>query len=152
MRQVHVMSKWNATFDALDGPCLLLTNSIVYYFVTSHPLQSFLYLCLCTPTRVLIRPFYLSPVLQSSSMMKVILGFVLLAVSTALAIPASPAKRQSTKAEDATTIGTSDVSILTYALILEHLEDNFYRGGLANFTQAQFAAAGFSEAFYTNLV
>lgn len=85
-------------------------------------------------------------------MMKSSLFSVLLAAGTALAIPANPAKRQSTKAEDATTIGKSDVSILTYALILEHLEDNFYRGGLANFTQAQFAAAGFGEAFYNNLV
>jgi uncharacterized ferritin-like protein (DUF455 family) len=84
--------------------------------------------------------------------MKSSLISVLLAVGTALAVPPNQAKRQSTKAEDATTIGKSDVSILTYALILEHLEDAFYRGGLANFTQAQFAAAGFSQAFYNNLV
>jgi uncharacterized ferritin-like protein (DUF455 family) len=77
---------------------------------------------------------------------------VLLAVGTAIAVPANQAKRQSTKSEDATTIGQSDVSILTYALILEHLEANFYRGGLANFTQAQFAAAGFDATFYNNLV
>jgi uncharacterized ferritin-like protein (DUF455 family) len=84
--------------------------------------------------------------------MKSSLFSAMLAVGAALAIPANPAKRQSTEAEDATTIGQSDVSILTYALILEHLEDNFYRGGLANFTQAQFAAAGFSDAFYHKLV
>jgi uncharacterized ferritin-like protein (DUF455 family) len=84
--------------------------------------------------------------------MKSSLFSVLLAVCTAVAVPANQVKRQSTKAEDATTIGQSDISILTYALILEHLQDNFYRGGLANFTQAQFAAAGFSQALYNNLV
>ena len=41
--------------------------------------------------------------------------------------------------------------IRRYALVLEHLEDNFYRGGLANFTQQQFADAGFDQTFYTNL-
>ena len=41
--------------------------------------------------------------------------------------------------------------ILNYALTLEHLEDTFYRGGLANFTEAEFAAAGFDSTFYTNL-
>ena len=77
---------------------------------------------------------------------------VLLAVGAAIAVPANHPKRQDTKAEDGTSIGKSDVSILTYALILEHLEDSFYRGGLANFTQAQFAAAGFDEVFYGNLL
>lgn len=76
---------------------------------------------------------------------------VLLATGAALAVPATPAKRRDTKGEDGTTVGQSDVSILTYALILEHLEDNFYRGGLANFTQAQFMSAGFGAAFYSNL-
>jgi hypothetical protein len=36
-------------------------------------------------------------------------------------------------------------------LTLEHLEDKFYREGLANFTEAQFAAAGYNAAFYANL-
>ena len=41
--------------------------------------------------------------------------------------------------------------ILNYALTLEHLEDKFYREGLANFTEDQFAAAGFDSTFYANL-
>lgn len=36
-------------------------------------------------------------------------------------------------------------------MTLEHLEDTFYRQGLANYTKEQFAAAGFDSAFYTNL-
>lgn len=40
---------------------------------------------------------------------------------------------------------------MRYALTLEHLEDKFYREGLANFTQADFAAAGFDSTFYNNL-
>ena len=45
----------------------------------------------------------------------------------------------------------TDADILNYALTLEHLEDTFYRQGLANFTADQFAAAGFDATFYTNL-
>ena len=40
---------------------------------------------------------------------------------------------------------------MRYALTLEHLEDKFYREGLANFTLADFMAAGFDETFYINL-
>lgn len=69
----------------------------------------------------------------------------------ASAIAGPVMKRFTTQSEDASTVGASDASILTYALILEHLENAFYRGGLQNFTQAQFAAAGFDAAFYANL-
>lgn len=60
-------------------------------------------------------------------------------------------RRFTTQSEDASTVGVSDVSILTYALTLEHLENAFYRGGLQNYTQAQFQAAGFDATFYANL-
>lgn len=43
------------------------------------------------------------------------------------------------------------VDILRYALALEHLEDKFYREDLANFTQSEFAAAGFDSTFYANI-
>lgn len=41
--------------------------------------------------------------------------------------------------------------ILNYALTLEHLEDAFYRQGLSNFTQADFANAGYDATFYGNV-
>lgn len=45
----------------------------------------------------------------------------------------------------------TDVDILNYALILEHLEDKFYREGLQNYSQSAFVAAGFADPFYDNL-
>lgn len=48
--------------------------------------------------------------------------------------------------------GYNDVAILNYALTLEHLEDTFYRQGVANFTHQNFIDAGFADPFYQNLV
>ncbi|KAF2107375.1 ferritin-like domain-containing protein [Lophiotrema nucula] len=68
-------------------------------------------------------------------------ALVLLATSSCLAYP----HHSKPKA------GITDVDILQYALTLEHLEDKFYREGLANFTKQQFVEAGFDGTFYSNL-
>jgi hypothetical protein len=68
----------------------------------------------------------------------------LLAASLAVAAPTE-------KRADFAAPPGGDVTILNYALTLEYLERAFYAGGLKNFTQAQFVAAGFADPFYANL-
>lgn len=45
----------------------------------------------------------------------------------------------------------TDISLLQFALYFENFQNAFYRQGLANFTAADFAAAGHTADFYTNL-
>ena len=66
------------------------------------------------------------------------------AVGLSIASPIEIEKRVSTPKVD-------DGIILNYALTLEYLERAFYRGALANFSKAEFVAAGFEDPFYTNL-
>lgn len=35
--------------------------------------------------------------------------------------------------------------------MIEHLQDKFYRDGLANYTPGEFGKAGFQDSFYANL-
>jgi len=56
---------------------------------------------------------------------------------------AAPAKRQQA--------AITDADILNYALTLEHLEDTFYREGLAKYDAAAFKAAGFADDVRTRI-
>jgi len=67
-------------------------------------------------------------------------GFIALSLAVLGAVNAAPfMKRQEANMTDI------DVTILQYALTLEHLEDTFYRQALAKFDSAAFKSAGFPD-------
>ncbi|KAI4134958.1 MAG: hypothetical protein LQ341_005945 [Variospora aurantia] len=75
--------------------------------------------------------------------------FFSLAALAAVAV-AAPAKNNLLALRQAAPEIT-DGDILNYALTLEHLEDKFYREVLEQFSESDFAAAGYDSTFYNNL-
>lgn len=69
-------------------------------------------------------------------------GIFALSLALASAVAAGPIVKRE---------GINDAVILNYALTLEHLEDTFYREGLAKYTEQDFASAGFDAVFYNNI-
>lgn len=63
-------------------------------------------------------------------------------IAIAGAVSASPLQKRE---------AINDGTILNYALTLEHLENTFYREGLAKYGEKDFADAGFDSTFYNNI-
>jgi len=74
-----------------------------------------------------------------------------LAASSLSLVLAAPVEERQAVASDFKPPPGGDPTILNYALTLEYLEREFYRQGLANYSQADFVSAGFPDPFYTNL-
>jgi len=137
MQQCPTLLVWYKSFQLPLHSCLFSPSSpltpVAHYstFPTIHSLV----------------PSFLLPI--HSVIMKGFLGLCL-AISAVVAHPTAKDKRFTAESESTSTVGASDISILQYALTLEHLENAFYREGLANFTQATFTANGFDADFHAN--
>ena len=76
-------------------------------------------------------------------------GSAALAGGGALALVAVPALRDFRVA--AQDVGDDEISVLNYALTLEHLENAFYRDGLATLTEQAFIDVGFDATLFDYL-
>ncbi|KAL9611138.1 MAG: hypothetical protein Q9167_004191 [Letrouitia subvulpina] len=79
--------------------------------------------------------------------MKISLTIIACCVVFAGAVPLSKIRNQI----PSRALKYTDSEVLNFILSLEHFQDAFYRQGLANFSQAQFAEYGFDADFYLNL-
>lgn len=81
-------------------------------------------------------------------------SFFATAAALALSINASPLlKRQAAVAQTGASgsLSANDVLVVQLATYLEHLETSLYSGGYANFTEAEYDAAGLAAPFRKNI-
>lgn len=72
-------------------------------------------------------------------------------VTTAINATTASNTTTSVNATASSNATSGDGFILNFALTLEYLQRAFFESGLANFTESDFANAGFEDTFYPNL-
>lgn len=77
--------------------------------------------------------------------------FTLLSSLACLATLSSASPLEKRQSLSLSSLSANDVTVLQLALYLEHLESSLYSGGYANFTDAQYTAAGLPFPFRKNI-